>query len=57
MTTEPTHPLTREQRADLVTARETIRLALAGADHADLGAAGRQLTTCRRCNVSWFEPA
>lgn len=45
------HPLTREQRADVVTARETIRRAMRGDQDADLNAAAAYLdqllaTTC-----------
>ena len=37
------NPLTREQRADIVTARETIRQALAGDTDVDLAAAATML--------------
>lgn len=51
MTENDSHPLTREQRADIVTARETIRRAARGDLDADLDAVAAQLdrvlaTTC-----------
>ena len=51
MTENDSHPLTREQRADIVSARETIRRAASGDLDADLDAAAALLdhllvTTC-----------
>jgi len=51
MTERIDHPLTREQRADVVTARETIRRAMHGDQDANLPAAAAYLdhllaTTC-----------
>lgn len=42
--------LTRNQRANVVTARQTILRAASGHEDAD----GRSLTTCPACRVNWY---
>lgn len=54
------HPLSREERAHIVTARETINRATAGDSDADLAAAASYLdrvleSTCPHDPASWYE--